>query len=240
MTQIHECCEVNCFAFSPCFIDHLLFVLNFYSCHDDIFFILFHSSSTAAFYIRNLHCLVQRNNLVHKIVRTHGIEPSFGIVILMIFVLNLCCALSGQLASFAFVCVPCFALFLLVVVGVTIFRCQCSSRFSSFGSSSAFQDEFSEVFRDLHGITESICASNFFRAFFQCFIGCVILVGMINSSQLSRIVELLAFLLPNAALLSAEISLTYLTEFLAICSPTWTSREALSISDWTTHTHPTM
>ena len=75
---------------------------------------------------------------------------------------------------------------------------------------------------------------------FQCFIECVILVGMINSSQLSRIVELLAFLLPNAALLSAEISLTYLTDFLAICSPTWTSREALSIFDWTTHTHPTM
>ena len=45
---------------------------------------------------------------------------------------------------------------------------------------------------------------------------------MINTSQLSCIVELLAFLLPNTVFLFAEISLANLTRILAVCSRAWT------------------
>ena len=45
---------------------------------------------------------------------------------------------------------------------------------------------------------------------------------MINTSQLSCIVELLAFLLANTVFLLAEISLPYLNKILAVCSRSWT------------------
>ena len=55
---------------------------------------------------------------------------------------------------------------------------------------------------------------------------------MINTSQLSCIVELLAFLLPNTVFLFAEISLPYLNKILAVCSRSWTLLECLFLFFW--------
>ena len=60
----------------------------------------------------------------------------------------------------------CFFLWSLLKIS----PCHCSSRIFSCGSLRAFQNEFSEVFRNLHCIAESICNSNFFCAFFKGFI----------------------------------------------------------------------
>ena len=46
---------------------------------------------------------------------THGIEPSFGNVVFMIFVLSLWYAFLCQLVSLTFACVNIFAIFLVVV-----------------------------------------------------------------------------------------------------------------------------
>ena len=64
------------------------------------------------------------------------------------------------LLSLAFTCVNMFALFLLVVI----------AHDRSLPVLGAFEDEFLEVSRNLHGIAESICTSNFFRALFNVFI----------------------------------------------------------------------
>ena len=105
--------------------------------------------------------------LVHKIVMTHGVEPSsFSNVILMIFVLSLCCALSGRFVSVSHKHAK-IVLLLFVLSLLRISPFQGSSHCFSFGPFGAFKDVVPVFFRDLHGDVESICTSNFFCAFFN-------------------------------------------------------------------------
>ena len=83
--------------------------------------------------IQNLHCLGHSNRFVHEIFMTHRIEPSFGNMIFMIFVLSLWCALARQLVSLVFAFVNRFVLFSCGCGCKKISPCQCSSRILSCG-----------------------------------------------------------------------------------------------------------
>ena len=68
------------------------------------------------------------------------------------------------------------------------------------------------------------CDSPIFRRVIEFL---VFRIDVINTFQLSCIVELLAFQLPNTVFLPAEISLPYLNKILAVCSRSWTLLECL-------------
>ena len=69
-----------------------------------------------------------------------------------------------------------------------------SSQLLSCGPQGAFEDVFPEVFRELHGIAESMCTSNSFRALFMEVLELHVLwIYTTNSSELSSIVELQLF-----------------------------------------------
>ena len=84
----------------------------------------------------------------------------------------------------------------------------------SCGPLGAPTDEFPEVFRNLHGIAESICKSNecSFAQFFMVFIEYqVFWIKVINSSQLTCICKASALLLSSAVFLVAALSSTCAT-----------------------------
>ena len=159
---------------------------------------------------------------------THRSEPSYGHLHDLCFA-SLVCALS--LTREPRICMrkQFFFFFLVAVILQTISPCQYASRNSSHGSSGAFNNESLEVFRNFHGIAESVCTCPKYFIF-QGFIEFLVLRIDVKKRSPFLHFRALVFLLASPVFLSAEISSTYLTKFLAIYQRVWTLLESSSFS----------
>ena len=164
----------------------------------------------------------------NKIIMTHRIEPFFGNVILMIFVLSLWYALSCRFESLAHAGEDSFAFLPAVVAKDLSLPLLPHLRVFSCGPSGASKDEFPEVFLDLQDICRVHVQFQLLSRIFQGFIEFLVFrIDVTDASQHSCIVELWPFLLSRLGFfLFAEISFTTLIKFLAICSRAWTLLES--------------
>ena len=140
---------------------------------------------------------------------SHGNEPFCGNVIFMFFVLSLLNALSGRFESLVHSCVNSFP----CVVFAKNQSMPMHIAISLVGFWAPLRMNSLEVFRNLHGIAESICNSNviscnssWFFIEYQIF-----WIKVINSSQLTCICKASALILSSAVFLVAALSSTCAT-----------------------------
>ena len=156
-----------------------------------------------------------------------GSNPVFGNVIFMIVVLSLWCSLSERFVSLAYACVDSFVLlpflpFLIAIFfDVGLYALLRKLSLKSFEVCTALQCPYA---------LPSSCV------FFFFFLKKKVSLNSLSSASMSwillsfRALSSFGFLLPNAVLVLADISLTYLTKFLVICYRAWTLQKSLSIS----------